>query len=131
VVHVQNDGSPGEPDQPDTVGWQLFFPVSTGELVVRKNQSDAFAADPVLAKSLADKQVTEVVIAGLQSNYCVADSCRGALNRGLQVILASGAHATYDEDEPAAAISARIDRELAAEGVMVLPSGDISFGGTQ
>ena len=97
---------------------------------MRKDQPDAFAADPLLAKGLADQQITEVVIAGMQSNYCVADSCRGALNLDLQVILASGAHATYDENEPASVISARIERELTAEGVAVLPFGDVSFGGS-
>jgi len=42
--------------------------------------------------------------------------------------LASGAHATYDENEPASAISAQVERELAAEGVTVLPFGEVSFG---
>jgi streptothricin hydrolase len=128
VVHVQNDGPPGEPDEPGTDGWQLVFPVSAGELIVRKDQSDTFAANPALAKDLADKEITDVVIAGMQSNYCVAESSRGALKQGLQVILASGAHATYDENEPASAISAQIERELAAEGVMVLPFGEVGFG---
>jgi streptothricin hydrolase len=128
VVHVQNDGPPGEPDEPGTDGWQLVFPVSAGELIVRKDQSDTFAANPALAKDLADKKITDVVIAGMQSNYCVAESSRGALKQGLQVILASGAHATYDENEPASAISAQIERELAAEGVMVLPFGEVGFG---
>lgn len=128
VVHVQNDGPPGEPDEPGTDGWQLVFPVSAGELIVRKDQSDTFAANPALAKDLAEREITEVVIAGMQSNYCVAASSRGALKRGLQAILASGAHATYDENEPAPAISARIERELAAEGVTVLPFGEVSFG---
>ena len=64
----------------------------------------------------------------MQSNYCVAESSRGALNRGLQATLASGAHATYDENEPASAISAQVERELAAEGVTVLPFGEVSFG---
>ena len=76
VVHVQNDGPPGEPDEPGSVGWQLLFPVTAGKLIVRKDQSDTFAADPVLAEGLADKEITEVVIAGMQSNYCVADPCR-------------------------------------------------------
>jgi nicotinamidase-related amidase len=128
VVHVQNDGPPGEPDEPGTDGWQLVFPVSAGELIVRKDQSDTFAANPALAKDLADKEITEVVIAGMQSNYCVAESSRGALKRGLQAVLASGAHATYDENESASAISAQIERELAAEGVTVLPFGEVSFG---
>jgi nicotinamidase-related amidase len=128
VVHVQNDGPPGEPDEPGTDGWQLVFPVSADELVVRKDQEDTFAANPALAKELADKEITEVVIAGMQSNYCVAESGRGALKQGLQAILASGAHATYDENEPASAISAQIECELAAEGVTVLPFGEVSFG---
>jgi streptothricin hydrolase len=127
VVHVQNDGPPGEPDEPGTKGWQLVFPVSDGELIVRKDQPDTFAANPALAQDLADKEIAEVVIAGMQSNYCVAESTRGALKRGLQAILASGAHATYDENEPASVISAQTERELAAEGVAVLPFGEVSF----
>jgi len=128
VVHVQNDGPPGGADEPGTDGWQLVFPVSAGELIVRKDESDTFAANPALARDLADKGITEVVIAGMQSNYCVAESSRGALNGGFQAIVASGAHATYDENEPASAISARIERELAAEGITVLPFGEVSFG---
>src|ERR1700746_1177250 len=45
VVHVQNDGPPGEPDEPGTDGWQLVFPVSAGELIMRKDQPDTFAAN--------------------------------------------------------------------------------------
>jgi streptothricin hydrolase len=128
VIHVQNDGSPGDPDEPGTDGWQLVFPAASGELIVRKDQPDTFAADPALAAELAAQEITEVVIAGMQSNYCVAESSRGALKQGLQAVLASGAHATYDEDEPASVISAQIERELAVEGVTVLPFGEVSFG---
>ena len=128
VIHVQNDGPPGEPDEPGTDGWQLVFPAGAGELIVRKDQPDTFAANPALVKDLAAKEITEVVIAGMQSNYCVAESSRGAQKHGLQAILASGAHATYDENEPASAISAQIERELATEGIMVLSFRKVSFG---
>lgn len=127
VIHVQNDGPPGEPDEPGTDGWQLVFPAGAGELIVRKDQPDTFAANPALVKDLAAKEITEVVIAGMQSNYCVAESSRGARKRGLQAILASGAHATYDENEPASAISAQIERELATEGITVLSFRKVSF----
>jgi streptothricin hydrolase len=128
VIHVQNDGPPGEPDEPGTDGWQLVFPASAGELIVRKDQPDTFAANPELVKDLAAQEITEVVIAGMQSNYCVAESSRGAQKQGLQAILASGAHATYDENEPASAISAQIERELATEGISVLSFRKVSFG---
>ena len=77
VIHVQNDGPPGEPDEPGTDGWQLVFPARAGELIVRKDQPDTFAANPALVKDLAAKEITEVVMAGMQSNYCVAESSRG------------------------------------------------------
>jgi streptothricin hydrolase len=63
----------------------------------------------------------------MQSNYCVAESSRGALKQGFQAVLASGAHATYDEDEPASVISTQIERELATEGVTILPSTEVTF----
>jgi streptothricin hydrolase len=129
VIHVLNDGAPGDPDEPGTDGWQLVFPADAGELIVRKDQSDTFAANSALANELSAREITEVVIAGLQSNYCVAESSRGALKQGLRAILASGAHATYDEGEPASVISARIEQELAREGIVVLPCRDLSFTG--
>jgi streptothricin hydrolase len=122
VVHVQNDGRPGEPDEPGTDGWQLVFPASADELIVRKDQY-AFAANPALARELADKQITEVVIAGMQGNYCVAESSRGALKQGLQAILALGAHATYDGEGALSArcswlaAPAKVSRRLEAFGM--------------
>ena len=127
VIHVQNDGPPGDPDEPGTDGWQLVFPAGAGELIVRKDQPDAFAANPALGKELSAREITEVVIAGMQSNYCVAESSRGALKQGLRPILASGAHATYDEAEPASVISAQVEQELATEGVTVLACRELSF----
>lgn len=42
VVHVQNDGSSGDPDEPGTPGWELVFEPEDGEIVVRKDQCDSF-----------------------------------------------------------------------------------------
>lgn len=126
VVHVQNDGSPGDPDEPHTPGWELALPTLSGELVIRKNKSDAFATVG-LEDWLKSKYVERVVVAGMQSNYCIAATCRGALERGLDVVLASGAHATYDQGVSAAAISSRIEEELAKEGVKVVPFTNIEF----
>ena len=97
---------------------------------MRKHQDDTFAANPALAEELSARGITEVVIAGMQSNYCVAESSRGVVKQGLRAVLASGAHATYDDGEPASAISTQIERELATEGVIVLPCYEVSFGET-
>ena len=126
VVHVQNDGSPGDPDEPNTPGWSLVFPAAPSELVVRKTASDAFT-NAILSASLKARHVDRVVVTGTLSNYCVQATCRGALDHRLEVILASGAHATYDEAESADAISIRVEKDLARDGVRIIPAVEIDF----
>jgi hypothetical protein len=57
IVHVQNDGPPGSVDEPDTGGWQLVFVPEDGEVVVRKDESDTFLANPELAETLRSRGV--------------------------------------------------------------------------
>ncbi len=128
VVHVQNDGSGGDPDEPFTPGWELVFEPAEGEIVVRKDQSDTFAANPGLADMLRDRQVERVVIAGMQSEFCVEATSRGALGEGFEVSLPRGAHATYDYDDRSAAdVSAGVEGELESEGVDVVAPSEIGF----
>jgi nicotinamidase-related amidase len=127
VVHVQNDGSTGDPDVPHTDGWQLVFPAQPDELVVRKDECDAFASNPGLAADLKARGVDHVVVAGMQSEYCISDTGRGALGHGLRVSVASGAHATYDDGPTAAEISVDAEKQLTADGASVVPAAEIAF----
>ena len=128
VVHVQNDGGEDDPDRPDTPGWELVFTPAPGEVTVRKDVSDAFAANPDLATTLTEAGVDKVVVAGMQSEYCVQATTRGALAAGFAVVLATDAHATYGDR--AALISAEVDHELSGAGVRVVASADdVIFAG--
>jgi nicotinamidase-related amidase len=126
VVHVQNDGPVGEIDEPHTPPWELVFTPIEGEHVVNKTEGNAFAGT-ALAGVLDKVGVDRVVVAGMQSNYCVEQTSRAALERGLAVVLVSDAHATYDEITPAAELSAGVEAELARAGVTVLPSAAVRF----
>jgi nicotinamidase-related amidase len=129
VVHVQNDGPPGEVDEPGTEGWELVFPVHDGEVCVRKDVMNAFAANPDLAPELRQRGVDRVVIAGMQSDFCVRATGLGALGLGFGVVLPHGAHATYDGGSTAAAdVSAEVERELAEAGAQVTPLSEVTFG---
>jgi nicotinamidase-related amidase len=126
IVHVQNDGRSGELDEPFTPGWELVFPPADGELVVRKREEDAFSGTS-LAAELRARDVEYVVVAGTLSNYCVQATARGALHNGFEVVLASGAHATYDEQESADVLAAEVEAVLAREGVWIVPVAEIAF----
>ena len=127
IVHVQNDGPAGSVDEPHTEGWDLVLPPAEGEMVVRKDQFDTFAANPALADDLRALGVGRVVIAGMQSEYCVLETGRAAIGIGFEVVLAAGAHGTYDDDSSAAEISAGVEKDLRESGAVVRPHEQIQF----
>lgn len=97
VVHLQNDGPPGAPDEPGTRGWGLFFPVaeSPRELVIRKLKDDGFDGTP-LDEILRRHGVGRVCVVGVMSEMCVLATARAALERKFGVVMPHDGHATFD-----------------------------------
>ena len=117
VVFVRNNGTEGDPDQPGTAGWEIcpaLLSAEGDEPIVDKFESNSFAGTG-LGDQLRALGVDTVAIAGLQSEYCIQATARGALAEGLHVVLISDAHSTFDDDQPAAAIIDTINADLAAE----------------
>lgn len=95
VLHLQDDGVEDRLIRKGTPGWELALPPEPGEPVVEKADDDGFEGTP-LADLLAERDVDRLVVVGIQSEMCVAATARGALARGLRVVLPRGAHTTYD-----------------------------------
>lgn len=113
VLFVRNCGGPGEPDEPGTPGWEVHPALAPrGSAAVDKRQCDSFEGTP-LEDMLRQLGAGRVVIAGMQSEYCIEATCRGAAARGFEVTLVEDGHSTYASgDESASAISARVNRSL-------------------
>jgi len=96
VVHVQHSGSPGEALERGAPGWPIHerLAPAAGETLVHKQQSSAFD-DTELAESLERLGVDQLVVTGIQSEFCVGATCSAALERGLGVTLARDAHSTW------------------------------------
>lgn len=125
VIHLRNNGGQDDPDAPGTMGWELIHDVAEHEVVVNKRTPNGFAGTE-LGSLLADAH--DVVIAGMQSEYCVRETSLAALQRGLAVLLVRGAHATYgDGKRTAAEIAAATEAELAQAGARILDVGDVTF----
>jgi nicotinamidase-related amidase len=63
----------------------------------------------------------------MQSEYCVQATARAARAAGFDVVLAAGAHATYDDAAPAAEISAQVEQGLVSDGVEVCDAAQVTF----
>ena len=96
IIHVRNDGGSGEPDELDTPGWQLIHKPLPGEQVIDKTKNNAFAGTKLPELIPRDAQV---VVVGLQSDFCVQATCRAALGRGNTVLLIKDSHTTFDRLE--------------------------------
>lgn len=128
VIHLQNDGAPGAIDEPGTPGWFIHPKVmpKPGELVLRKCRDDGFEGtglDSVLARG----HVTRIAVAGLLSEMCVSATVRGALARGIEVVLVHDAHGTYDlEDIPASSVS-RVAEHVLGDEIEIVDAGSVTF----
>jgi nicotinamidase-related amidase len=129
VVFVRNCGNIGDPDVPGTPGWQLqpSLEPAPGEPVFDKTTCDTFASTALHAE-LAARGVTAVVIAGMQSDWCIRETTLGALQCGLSVTLVSDGHSTYDgRTRSAEAIVDSVNVEL-SDRVSLVRAADVSWG---
>ena len=134
VLHVQHDGPKGHRVEKGTAGWQIHPVVqpNAGETVIHKQASDAFFQTP-LQEKLKELGVTDIVVAGCMTQYCVDTTCRRAVTLGLNVTLVSDAHTTADEGAlTAQQIIAHHNTLLngfdaANHEITITPSSDISF----
>lgn len=106
--------------------------VAPGDLYVVKGVNNSFEDTP-LNEQLRARGIERLVVAGLQTDYCINATCRGGAALGYEVILASDAHSTNDEpDKPATQIIAEHNAALSnlkteAGSVHTVPSEKIVF----
>lgn len=97
VVYVQHNHASFEPLKKGNPGWEIHprLEPQPGDLVLEKEASDAFYGTD-LASTLRDHGISELVVCGMMTEYCVDASARSALSHDFDVILASDAHTTGD-----------------------------------
>ena len=136
VVHLQNDGPPGSPDEPHTPGWELFLPPRErdGEYVIRKATDDGFHQTD-LSSILKRRAVQDLAVCGVMSEMCVSATTRSALDESYHVVLPHDGHATYDipavdglaDAVPHAMVSRAAEWALGDQIDIVARASDIRF----
>ncbi|MDJ1131738.1 cysteine hydrolase family protein [Streptomyces iconiensis] len=134
VVYLQNDGEPGTPDEPHTLGWELHMEPEPGEPVLRKTVDDGFE-ETDLKERLDAHGVEALAVCGVLSEMCVSATTRTALDLGYRVVLPHDAHATYDvpaaenisEVVPAAMASRAAEWALGDEVEIIAYARDARF----
>ena len=125
VQHCEGEGG----FTPKSAGWQIHPKVAprAAEPVTEKWAASSFYKTDLDAQ-LRAAGIDSLVIAGLQSEFCIDPACRVAQSLGYRVTLATDAHSTFDSPViPADKIIAHHNRLLAGIVERVAPAAEILF----
>jgi len=97
VFFLQHNGGKGHRLEPGTAGWPVHPAIgpAQGESVIQKLFSDSFKDTP-LNQQLQTLGVRKLIVAGIQTEFCVDTTCRRAFSLGYDITLVSDAHSTWD-----------------------------------
>ncbi|MEK4367034.1 cysteine hydrolase family protein [Paenibacillus sp. FSL R5-0473] len=97
IIYIQHCEGPGSPLERGTLGWDIHPSIapSAGDLVIEKETPDSFHKTDLHLK-LQEDGVTELILAGMQTEVCVDTTCRRAFSLGYTVNLVQDAHSTWN-----------------------------------
>jgi len=128
VVFIQHCDAEGQAFETDTPHWELHEALAPrpGDPLIRKIESSAFDGTD-LGGTLAALDVRHLVLCGLQSEFCVSNTARSALQQGFSVTLAEDGHSTWPSGGTSAeAIAAQVNRQLQAQGARLGTTRDLA-----
>lgn len=99
VIYIQHTSDKDNEYNREKPTWPIHPMIAPkeGEAVVEKKFCDSFY-DTKLQEVLMEKEITDLVIAGMQSDYCVDTTCRRAFSLGYDITLVEDAHSTFDNE---------------------------------
>jgi len=96
VIYVRHN-EPGSEFEPGADGWQIYHEVAPieNEPIVDKFYNSAFHKTQ-LHNLLQSMSITDLVLVGMQVEYCVDASIKSAFDLGYRVHLPEGCQSTFD-----------------------------------
>jgi nicotinamidase-related amidase len=130
VMYVQhhNLDEPKHPFKPGLPGYPFHEKIEPepGDDVTVKHKSSAFHATDLDAK-LKARGVDHLVITGMQSEFCVNSTIRGAYERDYKITLVSDAHSTGDTPVAKAKAIVALQNLITHDFGEVVPAAQVSF----
>ena len=96
VIYVRHDGGEGDVLAYGTSGWQLEKSLDprAEERVFDKRFGSAFRQTG-LREYLAEREISRLVVCGMQTEYCIDTSVKVAFEFGYDVVIPAGGTTTY------------------------------------
>lgn len=99
VIYVRHDGGAGDELEADTSGWNVYHAVAPepNEKIFDKKFNSAFK-DTGLKDYLNEKGIRDLILVGMQTEYCIDATCKAAFEYGYTITIPAGATTTVDNE---------------------------------
>ena len=97
VIYIQHTDKIGGELELNSDGWKIYEEISptTTEKVIYKNYNSAFK-ETSLKEYLDNKGINELIITGMQTEYCFDTTCKIAFEYGYKVIIPEKTNTTFN-----------------------------------
>lgn len=98
VVFVQHDDGPGTGFSKGDEAYEIYdkFAPEVGEKVFCKSVNSAFHNSVGLLQYLREKGEKQVMVVGLQTDYCIDATIKSGFEHGFEMIVPAYANSTFD-----------------------------------
>lgn len=97
VIYVQHCGKEGSGIEKNSIGWQIYDEIKPNpdEKVILKNYNSSFK-ETDLYDYLKTQEIDELIITGMQTEYCIDTSIKVAFEFGFKIIIPEKTNTTFD-----------------------------------
>ncbi len=99
VVYVRHDDGNGEDLERNSSGWQIYHEIApeNNEKIFDKQYNSAFLKTG-LNEYLVNKGIKNIILVGLQTEYCIDTTCKSAFEHGFKLIIPYETNTTFDNE---------------------------------
>ncbi|GGH27338.1 cysteine hydrolase family protein [Paenibacillus segetis] len=97
VIYIQHSDPIGDELEPNSEGWKIYDEISPNpnETVINKNYNSAFRGTN-LHEYLDSKDIDQLIITGMQTEYCIDTTCKVAFEYGFKLVIPEKSNTTFD-----------------------------------
>ncbi|MBI3786621.1 MAG: cysteine hydrolase [Ignavibacteriales bacterium] len=99
IFYIQHNGGKGHRLESGKEDWKIHASIAPmkDDVVIQKHKCDSFYKTG-LQEELEKRNIKKVVVAGIQTDYCVDTTCRRAFSLGYDITLVKDAHSTWETE---------------------------------
>lgn len=99
VIYVRHDGGKGDELEFGSKAWEIYSEIAPneGEKIIEKRYNSAFR-NTELKDYLISKNIHNIILVGMQTEYCFDVTCKVAFEYGFNIIIPEETNTTFDNE---------------------------------